>query len=100
MILEFEDELSNQKQTDYPYTGESFMPQICVANIYKNATPYNGYNISSINSTQYISSSGVCFDKTQRAYTTNGDNYITLFAYCPYHAFDNASHDLIVTAGM
>ena len=75
------------------------MPPITTINICKQATPYGGYNINSINSTQYISC-GIVREPSQSAPVNYGDNYISMFSYCPYHAFDNAQHDTIVTAGM
>ena len=75
------------------------MPAISVANIYKYATPYGGYNRAAIDSTSYISC-GAISDKSNAVNMSFGDNYITMFAYCPYHALENAVHNSVHTAGM
>lgn len=75
------------------------MPPITVANIYKPATPYGGYNIAAINSTQYVGE-GYVADKDTSMTVSMGDNHITMFACTLYHNFDNAQHDTVTTAAV
>ena len=51
-------EISNQSTRPFPATfgtDVNSLPPVTVANVYKQTTPYGGYNISAINSTQYVS---------------------------------------------
>jgi hypothetical protein len=70
-------------------TNEYTMPPVTIANIYKSATPYGGYNISAINSTQYVGE-GFVADPGESITVSMGDNHITMFTYMLYHNFDNA----------
>ena len=79
--------------------GIGIMPTMMIANVCKSATPYNGYNITAINNTQYISS-GYVSSPNQKVTMNMGDNYITMFVYCLYHNFDNAQHNIVPTAAL
>jgi hypothetical protein len=52
-------EIPNQSTRPFPATfgatNVDSLPPVTVANVYKQTTPYGGYNISAINSTQYVS---------------------------------------------
>lgn len=74
-------------------------PLITVANICRSAIPYGGYNINSINNTQYISG-GYYNDKNGSTVISMGDNYITMFVYFLYHNFDNVQHDSVTSGAI
>jgi len=93
MALDFD----NTVPTDEAPSG--CPPSVTVANIIKSATPYGGYNISSINATQYVSG-GYSNDKETPTLVSMGDNYITMFVYFLYHSFDNAVHDSVTTGAI
>lgn len=84
----------------FSYQNETAtMPEFVVANVCKQTTPYGGYSISAINSTQYVSY-GHFADKTSSVTVSDGDNFITMFTYCLYHNFDNAQVNMITTAAL
>lgn len=74
-------------------------PLITIANVCRPAIPYGGYNINSINNTQYISG-GYYNDKDESTIVSMGDNYITMFVYFLYHNFDNVQHDSVTSAAI
>lgn len=99
IILETGDTTSQYFPESFAFqSGDKYtMPPVTVANIYKSATPYGGYNISAINSTQYVGEGYVT--SPRRSITVSmGDNHITMFVYMLYHNFDNASHDNVTSA--
>ena len=80
-------------------SGSYPMPPVTIANIYKPATPYGGYNVSAITQTQYVGE-GYISDPDTPIVVSMGDNHITTFAYMLYHNFDHAQHDTITSAAL
>ena len=103
IILETGQYTKDYFNKNVPYSGGSsaYTPPVTIGNIYKSATPYGGYSISAINSTQYVGEGYVSSpEDTDGIVVSMGDNRITIFVYFLYHNFDNAQHDLLDTAAM
>jgi hypothetical protein len=95
MILEFDSDIAYPGEVS---TSSYDMPDITIANIYQSATPYGGYNLNAINSTQYISQGYYASPNSGALKVSMGDHYITMFVYFLYHAIDNAQNNDIPTA--
>lgn len=84
MLIELENELPRYQSSEDIL---QHMPEICVANIKQNATPYGGYTETSINNSKYVSVGAykVLGDGDNSIDVFEGDAFIKIFTYYNSH---------------